>query len=431
MASLPSLIFCFPYRGVGGVPLLFLRVGEELATTGSAKIFFVDYSDGFLARSRRSELCTLIEYTDEADVVLPGNATLVLQSITPWSLYPSLRIPAKCKILYWNCHPFNLVPTLPGLRQKMQAHPKLGRLILSTLLRRYRSTMRALVQLLTERHALVFMDSANLRTTEQYLKMPIPAPVFLPVAAGRANRIRASDPPDFATQGLRIGWVGRIVDMKYYVLRHALEQVNNIAPSLPFRITFTVVGSGDHLAQIRSDVARLSRVDLRFVDHIPPDRLDDFLITNVDLLFAMGTAALEGARLGIPTILLDVAYGPVPSGYQFKWLYEREGYTLGDLIGPENIVAGNQSLAIKLQELETNFAVVSARTKKYFEENHSLSSVAERLVAISHLVACTYGEMTKAGFTRKGLVYRVFSGLRKRFFGHESSHTSRRARHPT
>lgn len=30
---------------------------------------------------------------------------------------------------------------------------------------------------------------------------------------------------------------------------------------------------------------------------------------------AMGTSALEGAKLDIPAILLDVCYGKVPDGY--------------------------------------------------------------------------------------------------------------------
>ena len=33
-----------------------------------------------------------------------------------------------------------------------------------------------------------------------------------------------------------------------------------------------------------------------------------FLIKNVDLVMAMGTSALDGANLSIPTVLLDASY---------------------------------------------------------------------------------------------------------------------------
>ena len=46
----------------------------------------------------------------------------------------------------------------------------------------------------------------------------------------------------------------------------------------------------------------------------------------------MGTAALEGAKLGIPTILLDISYKSIKSEYNYRWLYERDGKTLGDNI---------------------------------------------------------------------------------------------------
>ena len=45
----PHLYFIFPYRGIGGVPVLFLRVGEYLAKHELAMVHFVDYSDGAMA----------------------------------------------------------------------------------------------------------------------------------------------------------------------------------------------------------------------------------------------------------------------------------------------------------------------------------------------------------------------------------------------
>ena len=34
------------------------------------------------------------------------------------------------------------------------------------------------------------------------------------------------------------------------------------------------------------------------------DSLNRFLLNETDILFAMGTSALEGAKLGVPTVLL-------------------------------------------------------------------------------------------------------------------------------
>ena len=43
----------------------------------------------------------------------------------------------------------------------------------------------------------------------------------------------------------------------------------------------------------------------------------------------MGTSAIEGARLGIPTILLDYSYKSINGFYKYEFIYEKEGFSLG------------------------------------------------------------------------------------------------------
>lgn len=424
-----KVVFCFPFRGVGGVSLLFLRVGEDLAARNLAQVCFVDYADGFLAQHRRSDLTDFVEYRDNAEVCIPEGSTLILQSITPWSLFPSLRIPATCKVVFWNCHPFNLVPTLPGFRRQMQANPVLGRAVIATVLRPFLSKMKALVRFMVDRQALVFMDATNVSVTERYLGMSLPAPLFLPVAAQSVTRFKSCVWPTGEPTGLRVAWIGRIVDMKYYILKYALEEMSRVQADLPFPITMTVVGSGEALERTRREAERLTRLITRFIDHIPPEELDDFLLNEVDLLLAMGTSALEGARLGVPTILLDVSYGEVTRGYLFTWLYERAGFSLGDLLGAQHFQQGNRSLRVKIDELVADFARVSTRTREYFEANHSVTSVAARLLEIVDRSSCSYGALVQAGLMRPSIAYQVFSTIRKYFQANESSHTGRRTGH--
>lgn len=424
----PSIVFCFPYRGVGGVSLLFLRLGEYLAATALAQVSFVDYADGFIAQHRRGGLTELIEYRDDAPVWIPDSSALVLQSITPWSLFPSLRIPAACKVVFWNCHPFNLVPTLPGFRRQMQANPRLGRFVAATLLRTFRNRMRALVRFMTDRRALVFMDKTNVSVSEEYLALSLPEPVLLPVVADSAARRKSARKID-ATSGLRVAWIGRVVDMKVFILKHALRELGRAQEELGVPITMTVVGSGERLVDVQREARRHARISTRFIEHIPPAQLEDFLLSDVDLLLAMGTSALEGARLGIPTILLDVSYEEVPDGYVFSWLHEREGFSLGDLVGEEHIQQGNASLRSRIEELMADFAPISAQTRAYFEANHSVASVAVRLLGIVDSSECRYADLVAAGLMRRSLVYRLFSYLRRHFQSDESTHTGGRPRH--
>lgn len=414
MTSSPKLVFCFPYRGVGGVSLLFLRVAEELASTAGVETYLVDYSDGFMAKHRRPELTRFIEYRDDEMVSIPDDAITVFQSMTPWSIYPSLQMAPTVRVFYWNCHPFNLIPTLPGFRRYMQNNQAIGRLVLATILRGYRNKMVRLIRLLLANRSLVFMDAGNVSTTEAYLDIAITDPVFLPIPVVMPVQRKKIMNIDSQSNGLRIAWLGRVVDFKYHILKHALRKLNNIQPDIGEPILVSIIGSGDFDEELQKDVLELKNLSVRFIKHIAPTELDEFLCKDVDVLMAMGTSALEGAKLGIPTILLDVSYGEVPDGYRFQWLHEKSGYSLGEVIDERHLVSGNQSLRECLHRVLVNYPELSDLAFSHFEKHHSLHKVATRLLQLLEETKCTYGDFSKAQLVGRGKVYACFNFLRKR-----------------
>ncbi|MEN2712050.1 hypothetical protein ACQKOH_06680 [Sphingomonas sp. NPDC092331] len=411
MAERPRLYFCFPYHGVGGVSLLFLRVGEALARAGLADVTLVDYADGYMARHRDPGLTRLAEYADDGALAIPGDAIAIFQSMTPWSIFPGLRPDPATRLLFWNCHPFNLVPTLPGIRTRMQRSPALAKLLLATLLRGFAGRMRRFVRTLLAGDSLVFMDEPNLVTTRDLLGIAVPEPRFLPIPAPEVEP-RGQRAP---SRRLHVAWVGRIVDFKYHILEHALRALDEAQPALARPVLVTVIGSGEYLPQLREAAAGLRNIEIRFVDELSPDALDHFLRAEVDLLLAMGTAALEGAKLAIPTLLLDIAYGPVAPDYRFTWLHERQGYALGDMANRPGAPREPGSMGRRLAELAADPDGVGQAALQHFRRFHALSVVAAGL--ISHVVSarCCWGDLQAAGLTDRGLAYSLFTGLRKRF----------------
>lgn len=410
-----TIYFCFPYRGVGGVSLLFLRVADYLQCNGLAQCHLVDYADGFMARHISNSGVHLELYEDEgATVPIPNGAIAVFQSMTPWSIFPGIRPDAGARIFFWNCYPFNLVPFLPGLRRQMQHSDVLSRLVLGTLLRGYRNKIRKLIALLLSKRALVFMDTTNLQTTERYLGVTVSDPVFVPIPVqGNSSNQLVATQRDFSRQ-LRVVWVGRVVDFKFYTLHRALIELNRLQPSLGLSVTVTIVGSGDYREQLEAEATKLANLECTFIDHIPPQDLDDFVVQNADLLIAMGTSALDGARLGVPTLLLDVAHAPVSADYVFAWLYERKGFTLGDVVCAEHFVPGNDSLTQRIRELIDDFPRVSAMSRNYTQQNHDLAHVAGKLLQAISSSNCTYGDLNDAGLLGRGFLYSIFTKIRKK-----------------
>jgi len=96
-----KLYFCFPYRGVGGVSLLFLRVAEFLSQFRFAECHLVDYVDGFMAKNLRWQGVILETYQDKGtQVVIPAGAIGIFQSMTPWSIFPGIRPDPASRIFF-------------------------------------------------------------------------------------------------------------------------------------------------------------------------------------------------------------------------------------------------------------------------------------------------------------------------------------------
>jgi len=61
-----------------------------------------------------------------------------------------------------------------------------------------------------------------------------------------------------------------------------------------------------------------------------------------DLHYSMGMACLEGAILGIPTVIADTSYGDFPDGYKYRWLIEDMETYAGAFL--EDAPAGSHTL---------------------------------------------------------------------------------------
>lgn len=404
------LHLCFPYRDVGGIPLLFLRLAAELGKRG-ADVSLVDYEDGYMARRLDPRTMKLVTYPLAGSVAIPADTTLVLQAMTPWSIFPRLAPARATRLLFWNCHPFNLVPTFPGIRRFMMGSERAGVWTLRTLLRPWRARMQCFVRLLLERESLVFMDRTNVRTTERQLGLRVARPHMLAIPAESSDG-RPHAPLDVAAHGLRVAWVGRIVDFKFHPLLHAMQRLDALQPTLGARVSLLIIGAGDYESQLREAAARMPRLDVRFQGEVEPAELKRLLAEDVDLLLAMGTSALEGARLGVPTLLLDLSYRAIEPATRIGWLHENDGYSLADVAAPCTVAEADAALAARLRELLADPRRVSEAARAYFNEHHDIAAIATQLLGYVERARCTWGDLQDAGQLRRGVVYGLFSRLR-------------------
>ena len=177
-----ELIFIFPYRGIGGVSTLFMNTAEIISQQYNIKVSIVDYEDGYISKNiQQNKNLNLLSYSDEYKLHLPSHSVVIFQAMTPWSIFPNLIYGENSKFFFWNLHPMNLIPMLPIFRWLSEQNLILGRFLSKTLLFFYRLRVIRLLDYLSDKKAMFFMDYTNLETTQSYLDYEIEIPEFMPI----------------------------------------------------------------------------------------------------------------------------------------------------------------------------------------------------------------------------------------------------------
>jgi hypothetical protein len=401
-----QLIFYFPFRSTGGVSVLFLRLARLLRDRYD--VFLADYADGYMGQ-RVPDGVTLLDVETTTDY--PRGAVLVVQSLRPWNLGAADRLPAETRVLFWNLHPYNLYPYIFS---DFAAHPVkrlVGRLLKPLSLVR-KARLRRVVEYLSARRALVFMDRENYVRTCAFFPRTAIAERYLPVLSDEPAEAHA---PSLPGATLRCGWLGRLVDFKAHILAHLMTRLDAAIPVVG-PIEMSIIGDGEAAPVLKRHAQTLPRLRVRFMSDVPLEELGTCLADNVDVLFAMGSSALEGASRRIPTILLDYSYQPIEGVYHFRAIEETAGYGLGELIGPHHLEPAS-SLETLLADIRTRYAVRGQRAYEYWRRTHAPSVVAAEFANALTETSATVGELRDCGYFSPDVISRAVLGSWNRIRG--------------
>lgn len=381
-----KIILYFPYCGIGGVSLLFQRLSNCLV--GLRQVFLVDFHDGFMGKSV-PEGVELVNF--DAVTHYPRDAVLVVQSLSPWNIRDADKFDDDTRVLFWNLHPLNFYPYVFSLHSTNRWKALVAKLLLPLSVFRRRKLAK-IVKYLSARNALVFMDGENYERTSAFFPGSIIQKRLLPILspAGKPSCKELE-------RELQCCWIGRIVDFKVHILLHLLGRLDE-ATSIAGPIHMTVVGDGESLEHLMAEAAAYKNIKLTFVANVPPDQLDDFIGNRVDVLFAMGTSALEGASRSVPTILLDYSYYPIKGLYRFKYIFEAADYSLAELIQEERHMEPVSTIGDILLEIRANNGAIRQSCYNYWQKHYSPEAVTHLFLGYADDTTATIGEMRRLGF---------------------------------
>lgn len=367
--SSKKIYFIYPSLKLGGVQTLFSRLSLKLIDSGY-DVYIVDYAEGVYKSLVNDSKVTFINYNANQPLQLDSNATIITVAQNIGLLHKFVSNFNSLKVLYWFVHPYNVVVNFPFFNFFSKKSIKFIRFFLTFFYNSDLKTLRIYLEELMQKKEIVFMDGECLRVNSQifefkgnpeYLPIPVSEPIITEVACS----------------GQSLCWLGRIEDFKTEIL---IRVLNDFLRSSSDK-EFCVIGAGRDLDLVKGLFTRSKKI--KFFGNIAESEISSFLANHVSILFAMGTSALEGAKLGIPTILLDVFYTSVPANYHYRWLYNTKDFTLGRIIennyqpSPEDLTF--IEILVSCQHFRDE---IGNKSYLYYKANHELSYVAEKLISL-------------------------------------------------
>ena len=349
------IFYGYDQEGVGGVQNLFVgfikefsRIGIETVVLCKENSFIYKNIQGLssyikIVNTTKIKSKYWSDYISEEDVLIVANFTSNLRPFIKRNPY----------VIFW--------VVLPGVFNKANE------------IKIYSNKQRTvkLINYLNENNGLIFMDKSCLDSVEQDYSIKLKEPQYLSIPVNISKGITITKSEKNSNK-IIVTYLGRgEVLWKIYPVKKILLDLE--ACNLDIEIDFYIITNTKELFEKELSLINRSKVNIFYKLDLNGEKLSKFIASHSDIHFAMGTSALESAKLYIPTIVMDASNKDFPSAYSYKWLHENTCYELGTFIdkyayGKES----RKSIGEVLEELLKNKKQLGLLARDYVERNHSL-----------------------------------------------------------
>ena len=202
------------------------------------------------------------------------------------------------------------------------------------LKKKYAAEARETLLWLTRNAAIVFTDSVGIYNTykavsveynKNFEKNIVPIAIEVPIEIKWKKNINYVE-----NKVIKISWLGRVSsDFKEIPLKHLIRDLREWFLTHDYKIKLIIIGEGNALEKIQAETYDVP-YSVEYIKNIPYEELNDFIVNNVDLLIAQGTSAIDGAKIGCPTVVITPVRSTDPERVEYRWIYESKGYSLGE-----------------------------------------------------------------------------------------------------
>jgi len=204
-------------------------------------------------------------------------------------------------------------------------------------------------------------------------------------------------------------WVGRITDFKtetFIAMTKAL-----LRPGSPIK-EVVVIGDG---ADLSSAKERLAGLAVTWLGYVEPEKLDVELFAHADLVYGHGTALLEAAKLGIPSLLIDGSYARIaPDLLRAEWLHRCPVGYVGRISSADKLIG--RRVEECLVEFADNAEQLALACFGRWQGVHHPDAASDRLAEVIAQGNYTVQDFLDSGAARPGWFGSVIEWTKRNVF---------------
>lgn len=345
-----KIVFYFPWKEVSGGPYYLTGIANEIAEKKEYDVYYTDYyngiSDELLIPSVKK-----IEFTKFRDFEVFPNEPVIL--IIPIYFLHALPVMNKdSKIIFVNWHTLCI--------EQIKKDAKL-----------YGDKLTDFLKMVSDNNCTMFGDKSHWRSQSSYgveFKNN-----YVPVVTTQKNLFA---PHELVSKEKNISILGRVSLDKVYAY---IDLIHNIEKAYPDdnQINIHIIGEGKYEPLISQESFN---DNINIIRHgtLPLDEAMRVIVYKSDALFAMGKSILEGASVGIPSVIIPNKDERFQCD-KYVYIYDTKEYCLG--WDPDEI----DILELKTHSVKEIIDSIYVYGKKkeiadkcynYFLENHTTNSDA-------------------------------------------------------
>lgn len=266
--------------------------------------------------------------------------------------------------------------------------------------------LKVFYKIANEKQALIHMVKDNIRFDEAYFDIKLKENI-IPLGLELKAPIQLNMNPSH----IRACWLGRFVGFKYNAIKNIIVDLHNFCKENPkITIHLDLIGYGDFENQIKQDCLNYTRDNFipKIKGPIIGEALQTYLQNKVDLLCAHGTAILEGAKYGIPSLVFSHGY---KQQLKQRWIFEYKAGEVGSMINNFGI-----STQEAIAQLLTNNKLIGKKCYEHFYENFNIKLCKKLLTEHINQTRLSLKALKQTKITRHVFWTKLINWARKNVF---------------